>query len=459
MPAEPELRPSERTPAPRKRPDPPRFGEAELAAIFSDLAPHRHILLAVSGGPDSTALMALARDWQSAGAPGAVEPPALSVATVDHGLRAGSAEEAAAVAALAARLGLSHATLRWDETKPSTGLQAAARTARYRLLAAHARTVGATAIATAHTCDDQAETLLMRLARGSGIDGLAAMSVVSSREGILLVRPLLTIPKARLVAELAVRNLPAIADPSNERTEFERVRIRREQDALERLGLSARALGESARRIGRARHALERIAGEALRAIAEADSLGIVRIDRAALGAHPGEIRLRMLASILAHAGGTATLPELRALEALEALIASGASFRRTLGGCMVLARSRALLVHREPGRMAVVPTRLERGASMEFDARFRLSLSPDAPAALTIGPTTTPWSPALAASAVLPKGTPALALRTLPAVLDGGRAIAMAAPGSTARPGVGEALGLTVVAIAPPWLETATDA
>ena len=130
-------------------------------------------MLAISGGSDSTALMVLLADWlgrarSSAGA--------FTVLTVDHRLRPESAAEAGAVARQAAALGYAHATLVWDGDKPPTGLQAAARAARYRLMADYARAHGIGTILTAHTLDDQAETLLMRLARGSGLDGLSAMA-------------------------------------------------------------------------------------------------------------------------------------------------------------------------------------------------------------------------------------------------------------------------------------------
>src|ERR1700689_846299 len=117
------------------------------------------IILAVSGGPDSIALMWLAARWRRSLARG----PRLIAVTVDHGLRAEAAREARDVKRLARTLDLSHRTLRWSGTKPKTGLPAAARAARYRLLAQAARAGGATHILTAHTRDDQAETLLMRM--------------------------------------------------------------------------------------------------------------------------------------------------------------------------------------------------------------------------------------------------------------------------------------------------------
>src|SRR3954452_1092980 len=152
------------------------------------------LLLAVSRGPDSGALMWLAARWRRSLTRG----PRLVAVTVHHGLRADAAREARDVKRLAKHLDLEHRTLRWSGAKPKTGLPAAAREARYALLARAARASGATHVLPAHTRDDQAETLLMRLLRGSGIAGLAAMARESEREGVVLARPLLDISKAQL---------------------------------------------------------------------------------------------------------------------------------------------------------------------------------------------------------------------------------------------------------------------
>lgn len=149
---------------------------SEAARLFADLRKTDVIALAVSGGPDSTALMLLAARWRAARKSG----PTLLVVTVDHGLRPEAKAEAADVAKLARKLGLSHRTLRWTGKKPKTGLQQAARATRYRLLAEAAREAGAGAVLTAHTLDDQAETVLIRMSRGSGLTGLAGMARVSS---------------------------------------------------------------------------------------------------------------------------------------------------------------------------------------------------------------------------------------------------------------------------------------
>src|SRR4029453_17702052 len=188
------------------------------------------LVLAVSGGPDSLALMWLAARWRRALARG----PRLIAVTVDHGLRPEAAREARDVKRLARTLDLPHRTLRWTGAKPETGLPAAARAARYRLLAKAARSSGATHILTAHTRDDQAETLLMRMLRGSGIAGLAAMGRETERGGVVvwLARPLLDTPKSQLVATLPKAKIAFADDPTNRDLHYIRPRLRALMPAL-----------------------------------------------------------------------------------------------------------------------------------------------------------------------------------------------------------------------------------
>lgn len=231
---------------------------AEAAEWFADLATCRALVLAVSGGPDSTALCLLAARWRATLKAG----PALLAVTVNHGLRPEARREASTVKQFAAALGVSHRTLRWTGPKPRTGLQEAARAARYRLLAVAARRVGARHVLTAHTLDDQAETVLFRLARGSGLAGLAAMARVAplpegGEGGIFLVRPFLDVPKARLIATLRAANIPYAEDPSNRDPRFARVRLRAALPELAAEGLTPARLALLAKRVRRADAAIE----------------------------------------------------------------------------------------------------------------------------------------------------------------------------------------------------------
>ncbi|GFO83211.1 MAG: hypothetical protein A49_28380 [Methyloceanibacter sp.] len=209
------------------------LSEIEADALLAPLARHAQAAVAVSGGPDSLALLALAAAWAHRH-----ERHAPHALTVDHGLRAESRAEAELVALVAARLGLPHAILTWRHGPVDAGLQARARAARYDLMAAYCTAHGIPALATAHHLDDQAETFLMRLKRGSGLDGLAAIPEEGSWAGLTLLRPLLDIPKDRLVATAEAAGLPFVADPSNDDARFERGRLRGAMAALAELGSS-----------------------------------------------------------------------------------------------------------------------------------------------------------------------------------------------------------------------------
>src|SRR4030081_585463 len=222
------------------------------------------LVLAVSGGPDSLALMWLAARWRRALSRG----PRLIAVTVDHGLRSEAAREARDVKRLARILDLPHRTVRWTGAKPRTGLPAAARAARYRLLAQAARANSATHILTAHTRDDQAETLLMRMVRGSGIAGLAAMARESEREGVLLARPFLSVSKSQLIATLKKAKIDFADDPTTRDLNFTRTRIRAVLPVLAAEGGGARNLARLASRLARANAAVEAMVDGAERYLA-----------------------------------------------------------------------------------------------------------------------------------------------------------------------------------------------
>jgi len=292
----------------------------EAKALFADWKALPVIVLAVSGGPDSLALMWLMARWRRALSRG----PRLVAVTVDHGLRAEAAREARDVQRLAERLGLEHRTLRWTGEKPKSGVPAAARTARYRLLAKAARAAGASHIVTAHTRDDQAETLLMRLLRGSGIAGLAAMTRESERDGVLLARPLLDVPKSRLIATLDKADIAYADDPTNRDPAFTRPRLRALLPALAQEGGDARALARLAARLGRANAAVEVLTDGAERYLALKGGAAVLAnargFDVDAFKTLPEEIRLRLLMRAINRFGGEGPA-ELGKVEALLAEI------------------------------------------------------------------------------------------------------------------------------------------
>lgn len=274
----------------------------QAKGLFANWKRATGLVLAVSGGPDSIALMWLAARWRAALSRG----PDLLAVTVDHGLRPESAREAREVKRLARTLGVRHRTMRWSGEKPKSGVPAAARAARYHLLATVARQSGASHILTAHTRDDQAETLLMRLLRGSGIGGLAAMARESEREGVLLARPFLNISKSQLIATLEKARIGYAEDPTNRDLSFTRPRIRNLIEGLGAEGGDARNLAKLASRLARANAAIEVLVDGAARYLALRDrgagssaALGTrspnTSFDGAAFAAMPEEIRLRLL--------------------------------------------------------------------------------------------------------------------------------------------------------------------
>ncbi len=302
---------------------------SEAKHLFAEWKTAPALILAVSGGPDLLALMWLAARWRQTLRKG----PRLLAVTVDHGLRPEAAREARDVKQLAKSLGIDHRTMHWNGAKPKTGVPAAARDARYALLVRAARTSGATHILTAHTQDDQAETLLMRMSRGSGIGGLAAMARQSVRDGVTLARPFLHVPKSQLVATLHKAKIEFADDPTNRDPRFARPRLRALMPALAAEGADARNLARLAARLARANAALDLMTEGAARYLHSIDfdraQLRGVResYDWSAFCVLAQEIRVRLLLRALDRIGheGPAELGKVealvQALEAKEALV------------------------------------------------------------------------------------------------------------------------------------------
>ncbi len=298
-------------------------------------------VVAVSGGSDSLALMLLLRDWALAHA---LAPP--TVLTIDHGLQSGSKETARTVQSAAKAAGLKARVLTWKGVKPDANLEAAARSARYALLGAWCHTHAVAGLYVGHTRDDQAETFLLRLARGSGLDGLAAISPrthVPGQDDILLIRPLLGIARDTLRTFLEARGVPWHDDPMNDESRFARVRIRALLPALEAAGLSKTRIADAASHLSRARAALEQ-ATEDFLIRATLRTLGGFALDAAALPSAPREIGLRALALLLIRTSGATYRPRFERLERLFDDL-TGPEFRkgRTLHGCRICPAPKAL--------------------------------------------------------------------------------------------------------------------
>lgn len=347
-----------------------KFGEATFAARMASLGPWEtapRLAVAVSGGADSLALTLLADGWaRELGG-------SLLALTVDHGLRAEAAAEAEQVKTWLAAYGIAHRTLRWDGAKPATGLQEAARDARYALLRQTVATEGILHLLLAHHQDDQAETLLQRLTRGSGVDGLAAMSPVVELPELRLLRPLLDVSRADLAGYLRGRGQDWIEDPSNRSDAYQRVRMRK---FLQDEGLESARLAATIRSMARARQALEAAVAELSAQAVELFPAGYLRLGPVRLLAAPEEVGLRLLSACCRCISGEADHPH--RLEKLERLYADlgGLTGRRSFGGCLIApVKDGGLLIFREPARQSP-PIEVGGPGELVWDNRFRIHLT-----------------------------------------------------------------------------------
>jgi tRNA(Ile)-lysidine synthase len=319
------------------------------ATLFAPLRGAKAIGIAVSGGADSLALMLLMARWRKADK--AVPP--LFVYSVDHALRAEAAGEVAFVLAEAAKLGLPARGLRWEGEKPATGVSEAARTARYRLIGEAMRRDGANILVTAHHQDDQAETVLMRLAHGSGLAGLRGMAPLAEVEGVAVARSLLALSRADLADVVAEAGLTPVADPSNDDPHYERVRWRQALPELAALGLDAGRLALFAARAGEAHDAIAHAAAAAIArdAVPVADGLEfpaqkLVELPRAVL--------VEVLARLLEQVGGANKRRQLAQIELLALKLQDGAALKRTtLHGSVVSSDGETVGIRKEPARRA----------------------------------------------------------------------------------------------------------
>ena len=291
--------------------------------------------IAVSGGGDSIALMHLLARW--AKKTGKTAPLVL---VVDHGLRPEAAKEARTVVKAARALGLEAVALRWKEA-PAKGIEAAAREARYRLMGETLRRRKLAMLYVGHTEDDQAETFLLRLARGSGIDGLAGMRALApwpqpGFAGLAVARPLLGFSRAQLRAWAKARKLAWLEDPMNEDPRFDRVKMRRLAPALAEVGLTPARIALAAAHLASGRDLLVGLA-LALEQMVSRPAEGGVLLDQEALGDAPRELGLRVLAALLQAVSGAPYRPRFEALERLfDRLVTGTLGGGATLSGCRI---------------------------------------------------------------------------------------------------------------------------
>ncbi len=333
------------------------------------------LAVAVSGGPDSLALALLLHERHD-----------IVAISVDHGLRPEAVFEVKTVAEIMHKCGIPHIALKWQETKPESNIQASARVARYRLIGEWCVAEKISYLLTAHHQDDQAETVLMRLARGSGVYGLAGMNMVSEVPGVpevKLIRPLLDVPKAALKAYLRARHIDWIEDPSNKNTDFDRVKIRQFLETPPLEGFSGARLAETAKRLRRSRDALEHYEREWTARSVREEEPGYLLLEKDQLTAAPEDIILRGISSICRAFSGADYVPRMEKVERLLMSLRDDGFSGATLYGTQFLPGGEgSVLICREPAACA---TRANLTAHQIWDKRFEISVD-GATTALEIG-------------------------------------------------------------------------
>lgn len=289
------------------------------------------VAVAVSGGSDSMAMALLLIQYAKESG---VEVIAL---TVDHKLRAESAIEAKQVASWLAGYGVEHHILCWEGDKKPSNLQAQARSARYKLMADFCEENNIKLLSVAHTSEDQAETVLMRVMRGSGVDGLAGMLEFSEVFGVKVIRPLLNFTRHELQQYLQDKKQKWIDDPSNENSKFKRVRVRKFIKASDEPELLTKRLSDTASHMSRAKDYIETIMRTRLAGIVTFHDAGFYTIDMNEFKHLHNEERLRSLAAILQHVGGQDYRPRFENLSNLHDNILNGNIGNGcTLWGCEI---------------------------------------------------------------------------------------------------------------------------
>jgi len=431
----------------------------ELAGLFAPRVVPQLIIIAVSGGGDSMALMHLfARARQLTGFSAPCSNSQVIIATVDHGLRDESLKEAQFVARAADRLGFEHVILPWLGEKPASGLQNAAREARYKLLhdLSIERNIEPVAIMVAHHRDDQAETVLMRLGRGTGIDGLKGMRKEDASlygDQTTIWRPLLDVPKTRLLATLTRDRVSWIEDPSNENADYERVRVRQARREREKLGLSDAALSRTARRLLRAHAALNAMAQKSFEDHVVLKDGVYCQLPKDFVLNAPEEIVLRVVTKAIQFVTSNKSVPNLSKLENLVSGLISflrdtRADFKRTLGGCVITIDdsplekghdsldnkesekgapqrpSTFIVFYCEPGRAVLSEVLLEPGCCVNWGDRFKVRASQNASTSLKIRALDLKTLGDLRNLSEAAKLVPELAAMTLPSFWDADRLI-----------------------------------
>ncbi len=251
------------------------------------------IAVAVSGGGDSMALALLMNEWVKE------RGGELVALTVDHNLRPESSAEAIGVGKKFEALGIPHKILTWEGDKPDTHIQELAREARYNLLIEECKQQGYKFLAIAHNLEDQAETFWMRLAHGSGLDGLAAMSNMREIDGVKIIRPVMNCSRESLRLACSDRGIKWIEDPSNKNKKYLRVKLREFEEVLAKEGMTTERIVKSIKKLDDAKQALQEITSSFMNDCVKVYPVGYAALKISMWKNYPVDIQRRILSELL----------------------------------------------------------------------------------------------------------------------------------------------------------------
>ena len=340
--------------------------DLRVCGLFSSYVNHDRIALAVSGGRDSMALMCLVYRWKAHLALN-IE---IEVITVNHNLRKAAEDECRFVQKIAKDYGFRHKVLTWEHEYIETSIQEKARNARYQLMLDYAREENIDTILTAHTSDDNIETFIMRLAKGSGLDGLKSINEIRHADGIQIERPLLSLSRSLTTEILRSTGNEWVDDPTNEDERFERVKIRNNISSLSSFNISSGNLTKTIQRLTRAHESISFFTNLVSQELVELSELGHADVNFDKLRNYPKEIILRVLAKALTDInGGTVSLSSLEAV--FTELIKTERS--KTLNGCQIIPQKNKYVIVRE--NRGISPAEIKINERISWDGRFDVHL------------------------------------------------------------------------------------
>ncbi|MEC8404159.1 MAG: tRNA lysidine(34) synthetase TilS [Pseudomonadota bacterium] len=340
--------------------------DLRVCGLFSSYVNHDRIALAVSGGRDSMALMCLVYRWKAHLALN-IE---IEVITVNHNLRKAAEDECRFVQKIAKDYGFRHKVLIWEHEYIETSIQEKARNARYQLMLDYAREENIDTILTAHTSDDNIETFIMRLAKGSGLDGLKSINEIRHADGIQIERPLLSLSRSLTTEILRSTGNEWVDDPTNEDERFERVKIRNNISSLSSFNISSGNLTKTIQRLTRAHESISFFTNLVSQELVELSELGHADVNFDKLRNYPKEIILRVLAKALTDInGGTVSL------SSLEAVFTELTKTERckTLNGCQIIPQKNKYVIVRE--NRGISPAEIKINERISWDGRFDVHL------------------------------------------------------------------------------------